>query len=286
MKTTILMILPLLALAPGVQAQQQPHNPLPASEQLRLRAGVPMTNFAVQRTEAPAQPQFRPPLPIPVPPDADQSLSPEASRHFATRIQPVLANLCASCHARASYEGEFKLKPMLEGYANPQVTEHNMRVAAKFINRANPDASDLLNRAVSAHGGRKDAPLFSRQHPAYLHLNHWAILVAPPVPGQTRPLPDLPENPNSIRLAGGTALPGQVILPGTTAPTQPTQPTPTIPGWEFGTTAPARTEPRPVVLNPEDPYDPGAFNQYARPAPKPTPMSYPPGPQNPGGQRP
>lgn len=101
---------------------------------------------------------------------------------FTSRVQPVLTNRCAGCHARPDYPGAFKLARVAEGFADPEAIERNARSAALQVDRQAPAASPLLRFAVTAHGGARVPPL-APGHPAYGPLAQWAALNAPKLPG-------------------------------------------------------------------------------------------------------
>ena len=98
---------------------------------------------------------------------------------FAARVQPVLVNRCAACHAKPEYAGAFKLARTPAGFADPEATERNARSAAFAVDRQTPAASPLLVFAATAHGGAKAAPL-ERSHPAFQPLAYWVALNAGP----------------------------------------------------------------------------------------------------------
>ncbi len=95
---------------------------------------------------------------------------------FAARVQPVLMNLCAKCHAKPDHPGEFKLARVPEGYADPEASRRNAEAAARFVTRGDPAASPLLAKAVTAHGGQRQPALPDRAHPAYRNLELWVRL--------------------------------------------------------------------------------------------------------------
>jgi len=150
-----------------------------------------------------------------------------AAKAFPTTIQPVLTNLCATCHAKPDYAGTFQLKPIPTGYADPEAARANTVTAFTHLDRADPSASELLSKAVTAHGGQKTPALRDRSHAAYRVLELWAH-------GMTSP--------------EGTSIPQAVP-----------KPKPTLPPAVLVSKPPAATvKPAPPV--PSDPFDPRAFN--------------------------
>ncbi len=111
----------------------------------------------------------------------NEDLSTEAILSFGTKVQPLLMNLCASCHAQKTDESAFKLVRVREGYSDAEATATNRKVVANQISRANPAGSPLLEMLVTAHGGQKFAAVANRNHPAYRNLEAWVLSAVPTV---------------------------------------------------------------------------------------------------------
>jgi hypothetical protein len=126
-------------------------------------------------------------------PPAD--LHPAAVQAFAAKVQPVLMNLCAKCHAKPDHPGEFKLARVPDGYADPEASGRNAREAARFVTRGDPSASPLLAKAVTAHGGQREPALPNRMHPACNNLEQWARGAAGPEASPAPAKPAAPANP-------------------------------------------------------------------------------------------
>ncbi len=159
--------------------------------------------------------------PIATKPAAPGELNSASLRAFPTTIQPVLMNVCASCHAKPDYAGDFKLARVPEGYANPDATNRNAKAVGRFVTRDDPSASPLLAKMVTAHGGQRRASLPDRMHPAFTNLELWAHWASGPE---------------------GSAMPTAV---------------PTVKPKPVVVAAPA-TAPIPTS---EDPFDPDVFNR-------------------------
>jgi hypothetical protein len=101
-----------------------------------------------------------------------------AAREFVSHVQPILMNTCAKCHCRPDHPSAFKLARAAVGYADPEATSQNVVAAMAWLNRAEPAASPLLVKAVTAHGGQRRPALYGRSHPAYRHLEAWATQAA------------------------------------------------------------------------------------------------------------
>ena len=102
-----------------------------------------------------------------------------AGAAFASKVQPILTNQCASCHAAKDYSGTFKLNRIAEGYANPEAVSANVKAFAAQLNRENPASSPVLRYGLVAHGGQKRAAFASRELPAYQNLEAWVFASLP-----------------------------------------------------------------------------------------------------------
>jgi hypothetical protein len=169
-----------------------------------------------------------------------------SAKAFAAKVQPILANRCADCHARKDHTSGFVLKRIDPGLNDPQGAEQNLRAAAKWITPAAPHDSPLLAKAIAAHGKATDPPLPGAGHVAYQVLElwvHWACAAeGSPAPAVVPPRP--------------TAA---VVI--TKPPAEP--PTPAVvPAGGFATKSVQGT------ANPDDPFDPAAFNRTVPPPKK------------------
>lgn len=108
--------------------------------------------------------------------EPEPDIAPEAILAFAPRVQPVLANLCADCHARQDYKGEFKLANTTGQYADPSLTRHNLRVVSGQIKKSDPAASPLLVKSLTLHGDMKQPAIVSRHAPVFQLLEAWVHL--------------------------------------------------------------------------------------------------------------
>jgi hypothetical protein len=108
--------------------------------------------------------------------EPEVEIPPEAATTFATRLQPILANLCVDCHARADHAGSFKMARVSGFDAGPQATQVNLRATVAQLSKTDPANSPLLVKAITAHGGLKQPPFISRQAPGFRTLELWAAL--------------------------------------------------------------------------------------------------------------
>jgi branched-chain amino acid aminotransferase len=178
------------------------------------------------------------------PKDAEGKFNPESAKMFAAKIQPILTNRCADCHARKDHGSGFQLKAIDPGINDPQGADANLRATAKWITPANPHASPLLVHAATAHAKLKEPPL-PNAHVAYKQLElwvHWACG------------PDGSAMPSSIPPAPAPAQPsGAIQQVSATGPTG------------FATGGKSESLPPPP---PTDPFDPATFNRSAHPPKK------------------
>jgi hypothetical protein len=195
----------------------------------RMVAPTPPTFTVELRPTVPPMPPPTPPSPPTVDPEPD--VSAEAALVFGSRVQPFLANQCASCHAKSDYAGTFKLVRVNPAEAGPMATRTNLRAVAGQLKKDDPAARPLLVKSLTAHGGMKQ-PATGRNAPVYLALEGWVALAvgtplaAPPaVPPMTKPTaPVLPpvEVAPPVRPVSPVVPPEPIALP----PVKPIDPDP------------------------------------------------------------
>ena len=173
--------------------------------------------------------------------DADPEIAGEAATVFAPRVQPVLVNLCADCHAKASYAGAFKMACGTGHDPDAGITRHNLKAVLAQIKKDDPAASPLLEKALAAHGGMKQAAFANRLAPAYRVLEAWVQIAAASVPAAPKPALPPPPALKPVEQA-------KPVLP----------PVPPPPVVKFGEDA------KPTVPSPSsaaDEFDPAMFNR-------------------------
>jgi hypothetical protein len=162
--------------------------------------------------------------------ETELEITPEAATTFATRVQPILANLCTDCHARSDYSGTFKLTRVSGFEAGPQTTQANLRATAGQLLKSDPINSPLLTKAIAAHGGLKQPPFVSRQMAGFRSLENWVVLAVGPVSsspggmGQVAlpvPQPAQPVIPTTPAIPGGSGIVGQPMMPSVSNPGLP-----------------------------------------------------------------
>ena len=165
-------------------------------------------------------------------------LTTESLGLFATRVQPILMNTCARCHATGR-GGKFRLIQAYEGgLVNRRTLERNLASVLAEINLDRPESSRLLSKAVSDHAHTGQAPLKDRKEAPYRTLESWVKLTVannphlrnalPPTAGtkgRTTPAHPMAEPPSSAaepRTAwGADARPA--VRPDSSSPTVPSQ---------------------------------------------------------------
>ena len=159
---------------------------------------------------------------------------------FASRINAILINQCATCHARDDVKA-FKLTRV--GGRNG--VTRNMMAALTYVNPKNPEASPILTKSILAHGNATTPAFKTKSHPAYQALETWARFArAPEGTGEPEPT----EEPRK--------------LPDLGAEKTTPAPRPSEPFGQESTSIPPPTQPKPRA---DDPFDPAAFNNPGTP---------------------
>jgi hypothetical protein len=240
---------------------------------------------ALARTAAPAVPARK----KPEPPETIVDVTADSVSLFTTRVQPILMNTCASCHA-SERGGAFRLSRIYDyGLGNRRTVEQNLAAVLAQVNLREPQLSTLLNKAVSIHApGMLQAPLRNRQVPAYRTLEEWVRLTLANNPqllagtqtstrsvsedSTTRSVSeDANTNPKRQRGDFGRQQPAASSPPAPTPGTVPPRAAATPPR----STAPAPHKPeapasrQPVSAGSADPVDPEVFNRQFHPAVRP-----------------
>lgn len=182
-------------------------------------------------------------------PPAEPNLNSAATKAFAAKVQPVLSNVCADCHAHPKHASPFKLKPHDPAFNDPQTAEANLRAVAPLIDPAGPHASKLLTYTTTAHGKATEPPL-KAGHPALKTLELWVHWASGPE-GSASPteVPPRPADKGVVQTGATQPAP----MPAEPAKLPPLK---TAPITQF-----ANTKPDPTRPNPADPFDPAGFNK-------------------------
>jgi hypothetical protein len=155
------------ALAEATAAVQMRPNHAASRQLLMLLQRPPAVPLPPSKAQAIAKTPPRPTMAI--------DLSAEAVAVFTARVQAVLMNTCASCHA-ADKNGAFSLtRTYGNSAASRRMTQQNLSAVLPFIDPDRPNASPLLLRAVTDHGKSGQAPL-KAQSPPFRILQDWIQL--------------------------------------------------------------------------------------------------------------
>jgi hypothetical protein len=245
------------------------------------------------KTAAPRRRRPEPPPPPPV------DLTADAMNTFATHIQPILMNTCASCHATERNTSRFRLtRVWSSGSSNRTALQYNLAAVLAQVNVLQPESSKLLSRAVIDHGRTGQPPLRNRQCPPYRALEEWvrktiennpqlrerpnATVPAPSPPAvfapgssptwgteHAAPAPPAVAAPPAAPLASGrcrepsgtsSSSPARLAGPTPACPIPP----PPAPGPP-PTVTPGPLPPRSTRTPTEDVVDPEEFNRMAHP---------------------
>ena len=111
---------------------------------------------------------------------------------FVNKVQPILMNACARCHA-CGKGGAFKLARVYDegGLGNRRTTQQNLMATLAQLNRERPSSSPLLSYALTLHGNADMPPLPARTAPAYRTLEEWVQQALAGLPRTTAAGPPL-----------------------------------------------------------------------------------------------
>ncbi|HWG41493.1 MAG TPA: hypothetical protein VN688_01820 [Gemmataceae bacterium] len=223
---------------------------------------------ASQTSAAPKSPTPAPDKPTPKPMPSVE-VTTDSLGLFATRVQPILMNTCARCHATGR-GGQFQLTQVYDdGLTNRRTLERNLAAVLGQINLNQPESSRLLAKAISDHAHTGQAPLKSRQETPYRTLENWVKLTVANNPHlrETQPVPAkslmLPTPERRSATAESKSEWGAEARPSST-PVSPALPGPSSVPVPVSSAA-AASPPPPPPATPADPYDPELFNQRLHP---------------------
>jgi hypothetical protein len=222
---------------------------------------------AAQTETAEPAPTAEPPAPVPEVPPVD--LTTETIGAFATRVQPILMNLCVRCHGTGR-GGNFHLTQAFDGgIANRKTLERNVAAVLEQINVNHLEASRLLTKAVSDHAHVGQSPIKSRKDAPYRALESWVKLTVEnnphlrdSSPATTPSTPaKSPQSDNAFRNLPESSktqwgVEASLLMPG--------------PNKTVSRAVPA-TPPPSAPVGPVDPYDPEPYNRQLHPEKNPLP---------------
>jgi hypothetical protein len=97
----------------------------------------------------------------------------ETSIAFTSKVQPILMNTCASCHANGG-GGKFALERVSEG-GQKVASMRNLAAVLNYIDMDRPSISPLLVKAVTPHGA-SSPPIKDRSAKPFIALKDWLDL--------------------------------------------------------------------------------------------------------------
>jgi hypothetical protein len=181
-------------------------------------------------------------------------LTTESLGMFANRVQPILMNACASCHA-VGRGGSFKLERVYDtGMVNRKTLEQNLAAVLAQVNVNQPENSRLLVKAISDHGRTGQAPIRDRRQGAYLTLENWIKQTLTDNPHLRERAPTVVEHRPQGESETQWGADAKAAPPA--APPSP-RPTPSSPAPPPPATPTPPAEP--------DQYDPEPFNRQTHP---------------------
>ena len=100
------------------------------------------------------------PTPRPVEAPAAVDVTAETFVAFTAKVQPILLNACASCHANEN-AGKFRLERVAD--SNRKVSSmRNLAMVLEYADLDHPTVSPFLVKAVTPHGKDTITPLKDR----------------------------------------------------------------------------------------------------------------------------
>jgi hypothetical protein len=220
----------------------------------RLRRALEHVALAPSPAPLPAPGEPASPAPV-LPPVTTESLS-----LFVTRVQPLLMNACAGCHANAR-GGNLRLARTYDNaLANRRTTLQNLAAVLNQVDRTSPQQSPLLTKAVSVHGDMIQPALKGREAPAYKILEKWvSITLEGPEPREPQPAPGSAAGFQAPRVQKSDAGFASVNEGSRSEPARTARPT------GFGQERPKEASQPPAEQQPADPFDPIIFNRQMHP---------------------
>ncbi|HEV3448205.1 MAG TPA: hypothetical protein VG099_26430 [Gemmataceae bacterium] len=187
---------------------------------------------------------------------------------FVTRVQPILMNACANCHATGR-GGAFRLSRTYEhGWNSRKTTLQNLSAVLARVDVEQPQASLFLTKAVSIHGAMSQPALKDRDIPAFRALEEW-------VRTTIESNPHLAQKAHALSQATARSSVEASPLPGADDADKKPKAKPAPPPLDRKEPGdpPGRTEALPqartnnVDADPVDTFDPVIFNRQMHPLP-------------------
>lgn len=246
------------------------------AESQRLLKGVQRSLDNDSTPEQPA-PEAEPEPTVPNLPYNAESLG-----LWVNKVQPILMNACARCHA-CGKGGAFKLTRVYDenGLGNRRVTHQNLMATLAQLDRDRPHNSPLLTYALTLHGNADRPPLPGRTAPAFRTLEEWTQQALSGLPRAAAPLAASPAvAPTAQAPATGATWitkwqppakkenepsaeqPKAAPVAAASEPAPASKPTAEPAATDF---AQPRGTPETEAATPGDPFDPSIFNRQMHP---------------------
>lgn len=182
---------------------------------------------------------------------------------FASKVQPILMNACARCHA-CGKGGNYKLSRVHDVTTlSRKSMQQNLAATLAQVNLQDPSVSPLLTKATTAHGDSTQAPLLGRQAIAFRTLEDWVQTTLATNPHLRREPPGAPAGSAAEAKPAAPLFP-PLETPGKPAASKPAGTKPEAAPAESGSFATVRPEP-PKPATAIDPFDPAIFNGLVAP---------------------
>jgi hypothetical protein len=128
-----------------------------------------------------------------------KTLPPKSMERFTHKVQPLLLNYCSNsnCHGPNS-ESSFRLvRPLFAKRMTRRFTQRNLHTILQYIDRANPQQSQLLTIPKQPHGNLSTPVFGDRQEVQYQNLEQWVTKLSPPNTAATPP-PHVAPPPHAV----------------------------------------------------------------------------------------
>jgi hypothetical protein len=195
----------------------------------------------------------------PVEPAPMVDVSFETQVAFTTRVQPILMNTCASCHATGK-GGNFHLERGAES-AQKASTQRNLAAVLAYVDLDRPAISPLLVKAITPHGDAATAPIRDRSAKPLQSIQQWIEQTIARNP-QLKDYAAKKPTPGKARREPKSAFPTQ----RSAAPTQGEEViSQDVPRMEIDERNPPRVLSANVMRTPVDEFDAVIYNSWAHP---------------------
>lgn len=204
-------------------------------------------------------------------------LSPDVSRQFVSRVQPILVNGCAlaGCHGPRSKNGFQLMRVHLTAGSRRGSSERNLAATLRYVDLRNSARSPLLTRPLGRHG-RRGKPVFRGRAGAkqLAELRNWVRRVVDDSfkddPGRAPARSRVTDDAARAAASGGSRAGGSRAGFGVRSPLPSYQATPAMKAARSRIRNRRVRDPiRPATRSSTpsgDPFDPAEFNRRTAPS--------------------